>query len=120
MREGSAEMNTLLHSARFQSEIDDVLRDGVCVEDVTCIYENNIAIQALGECCSDAEEERKSMRWFTLEEDKLARFENQRLVQRLYPGSYARLEVSGEVASPTCLVFEDRKSTRLNSSHQII
>src|SRR5437879_13891596 len=106
MREGSAEMNTLLHSARFQSEIGDVLGDGVCVEEVTCINKNNIAIQALRECCPDAEEERKSMRRFTLKEDKLARFENQRIVYRLYPGGYARLDVSGEVASSTRLVFD--------------
>src|SRR2546421_8742701 len=75
MCEGSAEMNTLLHSARFQSEIDDVLRDSVSVENVTSIYENNITIQSLRERCSDAEEERKSMRRLTFEEDKLARFE---------------------------------------------
>src|SRR5207244_12108185 len=48
MREGSAEMNTLLHSARFQSEIDDVLRDGVCVEEVTGIYETTSLSKPLG------------------------------------------------------------------------
>src|SRR2546430_11119104 len=97
MSESSAEMNTLLHSARFQSEIDNVPRDGVSVEEVTCIYENNIAIQAFGECCSDAEEDRTSMRWLTLEEDKLARFEHHRPVCGLYPSGYPRLKASRTV-----------------------
>src|SRR5439155_7266573 len=106
MCESSAEMNTLLHSARFQSEIDDVLRDSVSVEEVTCIYENNIAIQALSECCPDAEEERKGMRWFTFEEYKLTLLENQCPVQRLYSRGQAGLEVSSEGASTTGLIVD--------------
>jgi hypothetical protein len=46
------------------------------------------------------------MRWFTFEEDKLARFENQYPVYRVYPGCYARLEVSSKSASTTGLILD--------------